>query len=158
MEDLVSVLRAAGEQTRLRLLYLLSAADLTKPSSHTRIGQQGKAEGVVIGVVTESDTGLQVLAHYMDVSSEEILASLDIYGEDLTLPQLQTLLEGLAWKFKQRFPISEGFVLKTEGKRIFVDLGVPHGVKKNMKLIKREETKLPKHKPKPLKKLSCMGM
>ncbi len=65
----------------------------------------------------------------------EVIASIDIYGEGLSLPQLQTLIEGLAWKFKQRFPISEGFVLKAEGKKIFVDLGTPHGMKKNMKLV-----------------------
>ncbi|MDH3598798.1 MAG: hypothetical protein OEU26_04055 [Candidatus Tectomicrobia bacterium] len=113
----------------------LSRADLIKPSAYTKVGKQAEAEGVVIGVVTENQQGLQVLAHYMDVASSELSASLDIYGEGLSLPQLQTLIEGLAWKFKQRFPISEGFVLKTEGKRIFVDLGAPHGMKKNMKLV-----------------------
>jgi hypothetical protein len=113
----------------------LSRADLTKPSAHTKVGKQAEAEGVVIGVVTENQQGLQVLAHYIDVASSELLVSLDIYGEGLSLPQLQILIEGLAWKFKQKFPISEGFVLKTEGQHIFVDLGASHGMRKNMKLV-----------------------
>ncbi len=109
--------------------------DLTKPSTHRKVGNEAGAEGLVIGTVTENQQGLQVLAHYMDVGSTEVITSLDIYGEELDLPQLQTLIDGLAWKFKQQFPISQGFVLKSEGKRVFVDLGTPHGIKKYMKLV-----------------------
>ncbi len=133
-QERFGLVSAAQLETILKELGL-SRNDLTQPSTHIRIGKQTEAEGIVIGVVTENEHGLQVVAHYMDVASAELLASLDIYGENLSLPQLQILIEGLAWKFKQQFPVSEGFVLQTKGKHIFVDLGAPNGMKKNMKLV-----------------------
>lgn len=123
----------------------LSREALVKANTQAKVGKKTAAEGVLVGVVTDSAPGFQVVAHYVDVRTSEVLASSDVYGEELTLPELQILLEGLAWKIKRHFPLSEGLVLKTEGKRIFVDLGVQHKLKKHMKLVLFRDGEVIKH-------------
>lgn len=118
---------------------------IVNASAQAKLGKKTEAEGVLVGVVTESAPGFQVVSHYVDVRTSEVLASMDVYGEELTLPELQILLEGLAWKIKQHFPLSEGLVLKTEGKRVFVDLGTQHKLKKHMKLVLFRDGEVIKH-------------
>jgi hypothetical protein len=41
-----------------------------------------------------------------------VLAAEDVYGEDLSFRAVGTLMEGLARKFRQRFPLLEGVVVR----------------------------------------------
>ena len=56
-------------------------------------------------------------------------------GQDISLPTVKTLMEGLAWKVQRHFPLVEGVVLESVGKRLLTDLAERHGVKQSMKLI-----------------------
>jgi hypothetical protein len=113
----------------------LSQTDLVDPATAARIGKIVAAEGLLIGSVTATPQALEVFVRFVDVETSVVLAAEDVYAEDLTFRAVETLMEGLAWKFGQRFPMVEGLVMKTEGKTIFVDLGSKQAIKKYMKLI-----------------------
>ena len=67
-----------------------------------KTGKIVTADGIVAGVVTETPQSLEVFARFVDVDSAVVLASEDVYGENLTPRRMQALMEGLAWKFRQR--------------------------------------------------------
>jgi hypothetical protein len=58
---------------------------------------------------------------------------------------MKTLMEGLAWKFRQRFPMLEGVIVDAEGKRLTTDLAEEQGIKRYMKLIVFRSGKTLKH-------------
>jgi Curli production assembly/transport component CsgG/Glucodextranase, domain B len=123
----------------------LSQTELVDPATAAKVGKLVAAEGILIGSVTETPQALEVFVRFVDVETAVVLAAEDIYGEDLTLKTVGTLMEGLAWKFRQRFPLVEGVVVKTEGKSVFVDLGSKQAIKKYMKLMLFREGEVLKH-------------
>ena len=100
-----------------------------------KTGKIATADGIMAGVVTETPQSLEVFARFVDVDSAVVLAAEDVYGENLTPRSIQTLMEGLAWKFRQRFPMLEGVIVDAEGKRLTTDLAEAQGVMRYMKLI-----------------------
>jgi hypothetical protein len=121
-------------ETILRELKL-SQTELVDPATAARIGKIVAAEGLLIGSVTATPQAFEVFVRFIDVETAVALAAEDVYGEDLSFRAVGTLMEGLAWKFGQRFPMVEGLVMKTDGKTVFVDLGSKQAIKKYMKLI-----------------------
>jgi TolB-like protein len=113
----------------------LSQTKLSDPATAAKTGKVATADGILAGMVTETPQSLEVFARFVDVDSAVVLAAEDVYGEDLTPRTMQTLMAGLAWKFRRHFPMHEGFILETEGKRLTTDLAESHGIKRYMKLI-----------------------
>jgi hypothetical protein len=113
----------------------LSQTDLVDETTAVKTGKIMAAEGMLFGSVTETPRSLEVLARFIDVETSLVLAAVDVYGEELTLPHLQTLMEGMAWKLRRHFPLVEGLVLDTTGKVLWTDLSKGHGIKRYMKLI-----------------------
>jgi len=113
----------------------LSPMKLVDPATVARIGRIVAAESLLIGAVLETPQALEVFVHFVDVATAVVLAAEDIYAEDLNLRAVVTLMEGLPWQFRQRFPLLEGVVVKTEGKRVFVDLGSKQAIKTYLKLL-----------------------
>ncbi len=113
----------------------LSRKPLSDPSVAVKTGKIAAADGIVAGLVTETPQSLDVFARFVDVDSAVVLAAEDVYGENLSPRRMKTLMEGLAWKFHQRFPMLEGVIVDAQGKRLTTDLAEDQGVKRYMKLI-----------------------
>lgn len=113
----------------------LSQSNLADPATAVKTGKIATAEGIVAGMVTETPTSLEVFARFVDVDTGVVLAAEDVYGEELTPRSTKTLMEGLAWKLRRHFPLLEGFVMESDGKRLTTDLAAGQGVKRYMKLI-----------------------
>ena len=94
----------------------LSQTELVDPATAAKIGKLVAAEGILIGAVTETPQALEVFVRLIDVETAVVLAAEDVYGEDLAFKAVGTLMEGLAGKFRQRFPLLEGVVVKARGK------------------------------------------
>ena len=99
----------------------LSQTALVDPTTAAKTGKIIAAEGMLIGTVTETPQALEVFARFVDVETSVVLAAVDVYGEDLTLPSLKTLMEGMAWKLQRHFPLVEGFVIETDGMKLLTD-------------------------------------
>jgi hypothetical protein len=123
----------------------LSQTELVDPATAAKIGKLVAAEGILMGAVSETPQSLEVFVRLIDVETGVVLAAEDVYGEDLAFKAVGTLMEGLAGKFRQRFPLLEGVVVKAEGKRVFVDLGSKQAIKRYMKLILFREGEVLKH-------------
>lgn len=122
----------------------LSQAGLVDPKTAAKIGKIAAAEGMLIGTVTEAKGALEVFMRFVDVETSAILAVEDVYGENLDLRAVRTLMAGLALEIRQQFPLLEGLVLQVQGKKVSIDLGKKQ-LKKHMKLTLFREGEAIKH-------------
>jgi hypothetical protein len=112
-----------------------SQTKLVDQSAALKVGKILAAEGMLLGTITEKSRSLQVYTRFVDVETTEMFASEDVYGENLTLTDLRTLMDGLAWKLCRRFPLVGGIVLEIERDIVTVNLADAENIKKNMKII-----------------------
>ncbi len=116
----------------------LSGTDLIDDSTAIKIGKIIAAEAVMMGTAVITENHIEVIARLVNTETTEILVSKDVYdqyGEGGLFEKVIFLMEGLAWKFKQEFPLVEGEVVKVDGNEIFVDLGAESRIRKGMTLI-----------------------
>jgi hypothetical protein len=112
----------------------ISQGALVDPDTTSTLGKIVGVEGILLGTVIQTSKALEVFSRFVDVESGAILAAEDVYGEELDLRAVHTLMAGLALKIRQRFPLVQGLVLQVEGNTILVDLG-RQLLKKYMKLL-----------------------
>ncbi len=119
----------------------LSADQLTEQTTTVKVGRLTAAEGIIMGVVKEAPSSIEVYARLVDVESSAILLEKDAFHEDKSLSNLKFLMEGLALKLKHGFPILEGEILSQEGDDFTINLGSNHLIKPEMRIIvfKEEE-------------------
>lgn len=113
----------------------LSQTDLVDKTKALKLGRVVSAEGIITGTVTETAHSIEIYARFIDTETTTILVAKDVFEQDKGLPKLQYILKGLALKFKQSFPLLEGRVIKSEGKKVYIDRGAQNKIKKEMKVI-----------------------
>lgn len=113
----------------------LSREEIADPATAARFGKVAAAECVIVGKLHETDNSVEVYARIVDTETAEILASHDVYGEDKSLTGLAELMDGLALKFRNGFPMAEGIVILADGKDITLDLGTKTGIGKNALVV-----------------------
>ena len=113
----------------------LSQTDLVDKTRALKLGRVVSAEGIITGTVTETANSIEIYARFIDTETTTILAAKDVFEQDKSLSKLQYILKGLALKFKRSFPLLEGMVVKSEGKKVYIDRGAQNKIKKEMKVI-----------------------
>ncbi|MBW2148043.1 MAG: hypothetical protein JRI22_13560 [Deltaproteobacteria bacterium] len=113
----------------------LGASDLADPSNALKVGKLIAAEGFFLGTVVEKPGSIEILARYVNTESSTVMAAEDVYDREVSLSRLQYLIQGLALKFMNRFPLLEGIVIKVKGNQIYANLGKDKHIRKEMKLI-----------------------
>jgi tetratricopeptide (TPR) repeat protein len=116
----------------------LSGTDLIDDSTAIKIGKIIAAEAVMMGTAVITENHIEVVARLVNTETTEILVSKDVYdqyGEGSLFEKVIFLMEGLAWKFEQEFPLVEGEIVKVDGDNVFVDLGTESRLRKGMTLI-----------------------
>lgn len=113
----------------------LSQEDIVDPSTAARLGKVVSAECVLAGKFYETERSVEVYARLVDTETAEVLGSHDVYGEDKSLTGVANLMEGLATKFRNSFPMVEGIIIKADGDSIVVDIGKNKGVGRNAMLV-----------------------
>jgi hypothetical protein len=99
------------------------------------LGRIVSAEGIITGTVTETKGSIEIYARFIDTETATVLAAKDVFEQDKSLPKLRFILKGLSLKFEQSFPMLEGRVVKSKGKKVYIDIGSQSGVKREMKVI-----------------------
>jgi hypothetical protein len=120
----------------------LSAEGLTDQTTTIKVGKLTAAEGIIMGLVRETPSSIEVYARLVDVESSEILMEKDAFHEDKSLSNLQFLMQGLALKLKNGFPILEGQILSQQGDSFTINLGSNHLIKPGMRVIVFKEEKM----------------
>jgi hypothetical protein len=58
-----------------------------------------------------------------------------VYDEDLTPQRVENLMNALAFKLLRHFPLEEGNITETKGKKVVTDLSRTQAVRPRMKLV-----------------------
>ncbi|MEW5802644.1 MAG: hypothetical protein AB1847_11145 [bacterium] len=102
--------------------------------SPQEVGKLVSAESVLAGRIYEDKGFVEIVARLVDTETSVILDSEDVYGEG-GLRSIRILLNGLALKFKQSFPLVEGEIMEKDGRNILVDIGREKNIKEYTKFI-----------------------
>lgn len=113
----------------------LSAEGLTDSATSVKVGKLTAAEGVVMGVVKEGPSSIEVYARLVDTETSDILLEKDAFHEDKSLSNLRFLMQGLALKLKLGFPLLEGEIQAQQGKTYTVNLGTNMLVRPGMRVV-----------------------
>ncbi|MGA1866946.1 MAG: hypothetical protein ACMUJM_00205 [bacterium] len=119
---------------REKISSLLSKMESEECSS-MELGRLVSAEGVIVGSAYFYDDYLEVIARLIDTETSVVLDSEDVFGEVEHLSDVMLLLQGLALKFKQALPLTEGEVTAMANGDIQLDLTSGCGIKEHMKVI-----------------------
>lgn len=119
----------------------LSETALVDQGTALQVGRLVAAAGLVAGSVLETPSSMEIYARLIDTETSVVLASVDVYGEPLDAAKLRTLCAGLSLKLAGALPREEGFVVKSKGSRILVDMGADRGIRDGMHLVLFEPPK-----------------
>lgn len=97
------------------------------------IGKGMGVDAVVTGSVTWTRNDISIDARFIDTETAAIISAQDAYAQDRNLQSVNSMLEALATKFTDDFPIVKGYVIKIDGDQLTLDIGRAKGVKKGMK-------------------------
>ena len=123
----------------------LSQEALVDPATAARLGKVVSAEYVLIGDIHEDARSVEAFIRLVDTETSEVVVADDVYAEDKGLKGLTELMEGLAVKLRNGFPLVEGIVLKRDGATVVFDIGSKSGIRKNMGMLIFREGEHIKH-------------
>jgi TolB-like protein len=113
------------ERQRLDLILQeqkINRSDLIDAATALRLGNLAAAQAVVAGALVETRTGIEIVARVIDTETAQVLCTADVYGEDKSLPGLNTLAQALSLKLHREFPLVEGLVIDKQADTIITDL------------------------------------
>lgn len=116
--------------------FKLGRTGLVDPATISRLGNVVPADSMLAGSIMEKKKAIEIIAELIDSETSEVISSRDVFDEDKSLGSVARLLERLAWKFKNDFPLLEGLVIDLEGRRkLLVDMGERTHIRKHCRVI-----------------------
>jgi hypothetical protein len=113
----------------------LSMSGLVDERTALKLGKLLAADDMLLGSILERINSLEIYARLVDTETAEMIAAVDIYGEDIDIGALRSLGQGVDVRLTEELPLLEGIVLKAEGNRFAVDLGRQSQIKRGAKVI-----------------------
>lgn len=113
----------------------LSQSGLVDERKALEVGRIQAADGMLFGSVLERVDSVEVYVRLVDTETSQILAAVDVYGENVDVEKLRKLARGLDLKLTEALPLVEGVVVQADGNRIIVDMGRHTRITDGMKLI-----------------------
>ncbi len=113
----------------------LNQSGLVDDDDAITVGQLLAADCIMLGAVLERRDSVEAYIRLVDIETAEIIAAVDVYGEDMDIGELRKLSQGVDLKFTSQLPVVEGLVIQRDGARITIDLGEKQHLRKGMKLI-----------------------
>lgn len=113
----------------------LGQTELADPGTASRLGKLMVADTILTGAIYESNDSIEIFTRLVDTETSVILEAHDVFDEDKSFQGIKRLMQGLASKYRQSFPLVEGLIINKSGKILFTDIGEDKKVKKHMGLI-----------------------
>ncbi len=113
----------------------LGQTELVEPGTASKIGKIVTADAILTGTVYETRNAIEIFTRLIDTETSNILDAHDVFDEDKSVHGMKRLMEGLALKYRQSFPLLEGMVIKKDGKVVLTNLGEDKLIRNNMGLI-----------------------
>ncbi len=98
-----------------------------------QIGEITSAEGIIYGSIQKWLDGIEVNATFRDAENGEVLVFHDVFSPQDTARDLNTIISGLAIKFRDSFPMCTGTIINRDGQIIYVNMGSKDGLFPGMK-------------------------
>ena len=97
---------------------------ICEDDSARKIAEKAKAEGIICGTIKKHRDGIEIRAVFKEEEKgSTCLPQHDVFTPHDTTKELKVIIDGLAMKFCNSFPICEGRILEREGEIIQVDIG-----------------------------------
>lgn len=113
----------------------LSMSGLVDERTALKLGKLLAADDMLLGSILERINSLEIYARLVDTETAEMIAAVDIYGEDIDIGALRSLGQGVELRLTEELPLLEGIVLKADGTSFAVDLGRQSQIKRGAKVI-----------------------
>jgi TolB-like protein len=113
----------------------LSQSKLVDEKTALKLGRILAADCILLGSVLERKDSVEAYGRLVDTETTEILAAVDVYGEDVDIGVLRTLSMGMELKLNRELPVVEGLIVKGGSEGFILDLGKDAGIKSGMKVI-----------------------
>ncbi len=112
----------------------LGMTGIIDASTAAKLGKGIGVDAIILGSVSLTRSGaVSVDARAIDTESATIITAQDAYAARFDQQILKKLVENLAIKFVQSFPLVTGLVIKNDMGTIMIDKGTLDGLKKGMK-------------------------
>lgn len=124
------------ERSKLPCLLIekaIQTKDISQQEFTRQLSHLTPAEGVIFVDVQKRDNGLEIVARLVDMKSatlvfHRVFAPVREPKGHQAFEELNTIISGLAMKFRDSFPLLTGAVMAREGPIIQVDLGSEKGI------------------------------
>jgi tetratricopeptide (TPR) repeat protein len=100
-----------------------------------KLGRLMVAETIILGDILATDKSVEVAARMVDTETSMVLAEKDVYWEGSVRAGFRDILDGLAIKFKQQFPLCEGIIIAKNTKEVKFNLGAENAICKGMRFL-----------------------
>jgi len=104
-----------------------------------KLGRMMVAETIILGDILASEKSVEVVARMVDTETSAILAEKDVYWEGPVRAGFREILDGLALKFKQQFPLCEGVIIAAKPSEVQFNLGTENAICKGMRFLAFQE-------------------
>ena len=118
----------------------LSQEEIFDQQTAVKLGRMLAAEAIILGDIIATEGSVEIVGRMVDTETSLILAEKDVYWEGEIRAGFREVLAGLALKFAQQFPLSEGTVINSKAKEVLINLGSDHAVCPGMKFLAFRET------------------
>ncbi|MBF0559750.1 MAG: hypothetical protein HQL08_13335, partial [Nitrospirae bacterium] len=112
-----------------------------------KIGKLMTADTLLATTIKENIDSIEVASRVINIETSEIMAVRDVYTEDKSPSAVKEIMESLAAKIAESFPLVEGIVITQKQGEVVSDLGKTSKIRKRMGVIvyrKGTEIKHPK--------------
>jgi hypothetical protein len=106
-----------------------------------KLGRLMVAETIILGDILANEKSVEVVARMVDTETSVILAEKDVYWEGPVRDGFREILDGLALKFKQQFPLCEGVITATKPAEVQFNIGAENAICKGMRFLAFHEGK-----------------
>ncbi len=113
----------------------LGMSGVLDASTAAQIGKGIGVDAVMIGSITQGGNSVTIDARLIDTETATIISAKDAFVTGISLQSLSQMISELAGKFRDDFPLVNGYVIGIDGDRLTLDLGISNGLKKGRKCI-----------------------
>lgn len=113
----------------------LGMSGVLDASTAAQIGKGIGVDAVMIGSITQGGNSVTIDARLIDTETATIISAKDAFVTGISLQSLSQMISELAGKFRDDFPLANGYVIGIDGNRLTLDLGLSNGLKKGRKCI-----------------------
>ncbi len=113
----------------------LQVSGLVDEKTAVSVGKIVGADAIILGNISAIGSATTVSARVIDTQSSEVLVAKSEHGGRTDLNEVENLVGSIAISIYNELPLVEGYVVKKEGKTMFVDIGSDKRIRKGSRCV-----------------------